>query len=188
MRLNAAILFFALTGNIVSAQGQENLWPKLDLGEVKTIDDPSKIPVLGLKAAGIAATPQQPIRFTFFKAPHGHDFVIINPCCGKTGEAESLFERDGSDLRAIGLTMGDPRAGFTLQEQADDIRIDAGALALRARVNFANCEDGVWTYYYRFDEADKLILVSVIDTSCGHLGVRELYHAKNVDVGHWWMH
>ena len=187
MKLRAAILLIAMAGLILPAKAQENVWPSLAPGEVKTVDDISKISDLVLQAAGLTAAPQRKIQFTFFKAPHGHNFLIINPCCGESGKGSSLFEwRDGA-VKVIGLVMGDPRLGFTAQGQADDIKIAANAASLRAGVYRAECEDGIWTYYYHFDEADRLTLLSVIDTSCAHLGVRELYHARDVDVGHWWM-
>jgi hypothetical protein len=64
--------------------------------------------------------------------------------------------------------------------------VDAGAVGLRAHVETPSCEDGDWRYYYTFDNADRVVLRSVIDTSCLHLGVRELYHSRDVDVGKWW--
>ena len=90
-------------------------------------------------------------------------------------------------MKSVSLVMGDPRQGFKLQEQASHIVVKKAADAFVARVDLPTCEDGSWSYYYRFDETDKPTLLSVIDTSCLHLGVREFYHAKNVDLGHWWM-
>jgi hypothetical protein len=177
-----------MASSAIPAVADEVLWPELAPGGVKTIDDSSKVSSLALAAAGIGATPvRRDIQFTFFKAPHGHDFVIIKPCCDDTRSNATLFQLDKGVVKPVELIVGDPRSGFAAQAQADSIKVDDGALALRARVAFATCEIGVWGYYYRFDDSDQLRLLSVIDTGCSHLGVREFYHAKDVDVGHWWM-
>jgi hypothetical protein len=180
-----ALAFLAVA---TPAQAEEDVWPNLKRGEIRVIEDFQKVSVLVRGAAGFSdSAPQHKTNFTFFKAPHGHDFLIVDPCCGENGKNASLFEFANAEVKNFELVMGDPRVGFKVQAQADAINVDAGAVSLRARIAFPNCEDGMWTYYYRFDENDKPTLLSVIDTSCAHLGVREFYHAKNVDVGHWWM-
>ncbi len=180
MRALIALLMMFMAG---SAMAAENIWPKLSVGEVRVVNDIEKVPALVFGVAGA----QHKTQFTFFKAPKGHDFVIVDPCCGEAGRASSLFERDGEVLKSVGLVMGDPRLGFSMQNQAAHIGVDDGAVALRARIDLGDCEAGMWTYYYQFDSADRLTLLSVIDTSCTHLGVRELFHARDVDLGHWWM-
>jgi hypothetical protein len=176
----ATIVFLMMVG---FAFADEKAWPKLLDGDVRVLEDIQKIPPLVLSVAG----DQQKRQFTFFRTPHGNDFVIINPCCGAAGKGSTLFQYEAGALKPVALVMGDPRLGFTAQGQAGDIKIAPDATSIRAFVYHANCEDGIWTYYYRFDEGDKLTLLSVIDTSCTHLGVREFYRAKNIDLGHWWM-
>ena len=169
---------------------EEELWPKLSAGELKTIEDANQVSSMVHAAAGYAAgaTIPRQISFTFFKAPHGRDLLIIDPCCGANGNGASLFEYSDGEVKPVGLSMGDPRAGFVAQNHANVIRVELEAKVLTARIAFADCETGVWSYYYRFDEADRPVLLSAIDTNCEHLGVRELYHAKNIDLGHWWIH
>ena len=187
MTLKAALALIVMAAFILPACAEENAWPSLAVGEIKKIDDATKISAQVLGAAGFASPPKHHIEFTFFKALHGQDYLIIDPCCGEHGNDASLFQRSDAALKSVDLVMGDPRQGFTLQEQASHLTVKAGAKALLARVDWPTCEDGSWTYYYQFNEADRPVLLSVIDTSCLHLGVREFYHAKNVDLGHWWL-
>ena len=190
MKLFSTLAIFAAVAGVTHAQADEELWPKLGVGEIKFIDGVSKVYELAAEAAGFGAgvPARGDIKFTFFKAPHGHDFLIISPCCGENGNGARLFQFSNAVVQPVDLVMGDPRVGFTAQGQAGNISVDDGAVALRARISFSECEQGVWSYYYRFDAEDRLTLLSVIDTSCEHLGVRELYHIKDVDIGHWWLH
>ena len=187
MTLKAALIFLVMAAFVVPACAEENVWPNIAAGEIKKIDDAAKISADILNAAGLTSSPNHPIEFTFFKAPHGQDYLIIDPCCGEHGNSASLFQRTDVAMKPTPLVMGDPRQGFKLQEQASHISVKKSADAFVARVDLPTCEDGSWSYYYRFDEKDQPTLLSVIDTSCLHLGVREFFHAKNVDLGHWWM-
>jgi len=188
MKQLALIAMVAVMSGSVHAQADGVQWPVLKPGEVKIVEDLAQVPAITREAAGNTSADDlsHKVTFTFFKAPQGRDFVVIDPCCGPKGNGASLFEFSESMVKAVALAVGDPRAGFHAQAHADSIRVDAGAAALRARIAFPDCEDGVWGYYYHFDEADRPVLLSVIDTSCAHLGVRELYHAMNIDLGHWW--
>ncbi len=188
MRACLAIVLSTMVGCAIPALANDVPWPQLAPGEIETVDDTGNVPSTALAAAGLAsAQARRDVHFTFFKAAHGHEFVIIAPCCGENGSGTSLFERDGGAVKTIALVMGNPLFGLSAQDQATSIKIDAGAVALRARIAWPECEQGVWGYYYRFNEADSPVLLSVIDTGCAHLGVRELYHALSIDVGHWWM-
>ncbi|MEP6826785.1 MAG: hypothetical protein ABJA10_01785 [Aestuariivirga sp.] len=182
------VAVFAAMGVTTNVLADDEVWPKLNAGEVKTVDDVSQVPPLAREAAGLSADAviSHKISFTFFKAPHGRELLIIDPCCGASGNGTSLFEYSEAVVKPVALSVGDPREGFIAQAYAEIIHVEPGAKTLRARIAFGDCEDGVWSYYYRFDEADRPVLLSVIDTSCGHLGVRELYRAKNSDLGHWW--
>ena len=189
MRALAATALLTAAIFATPARADDNMWPQLVPGEVRVIDDVSKLSGPVLAAVGFSAQPEKrDIKFTFFTAPHGHHFMIASPCCGETGKGAALFEMNNAVIKPVDLVMGDPRLGFTSQGLADDIQVDDGAVAVRSRVGFSDCEDGDWGYYYRFDDGDRLTLMSVIDTGCTHIGVRELYHAKNIDVGKWWMH
>ncbi len=187
MTVKAALTFLVMAAFGVPACAEDGAWPIIAVGEIKKIDDAAKISAHILSAAGLTSSPNHPIEFTFFKAPHGQDYLIIDPCCGEHGNSASLFQRTNIGMKSESLVMGDPRQGFKLQEQASHITVKKSADAFVARVDLPTCEDGSWSYYYRFDENDRPTLLSVIDTSCLHLGVREFYHAKNVDLGHWWM-
>ena len=182
------VAVFALLSAPTHAQADQGSWPTLNAGEVKTVEDGSQVPTLAREAAGFSADAvnSHKVSFTFFTAPHGRELLIINPCCGADGSGTSLFEYSEAVVKPVALSVGDPREGFIAQAHAEMIHVEPGAKTLRARITFGDCEDGVWSYYYRFDEADRPVLLSVIDTSCGHLGVRELYRAKNSDLGHWW--
>jgi hypothetical protein len=182
-----AIVLSVMASSAILASAAENAWPQLAPGESKVIEDINMIPAKVLAAAGLdVSAARRGVNFTFFKAPHGRDFVIIAPCCGDGGQGTALFQLADGTLKPVELVLGDPRLGFTAQGHASGISVDAGVVALRARIEFNDCENGVWGYYYRFGEGDRLTLLSVIDTSCEHLGVRELYHVRDVDVGHWW--
>ena len=187
MILKAALTFLVMAVFVVPAFAEDVSWPDISVGEVKKIDDASKISTSILGTAGLNQSPNHPIEFTFFKAPHGQDYLIIDPCCGEQGNSASLFQRTQAGVKPVALMMGDPRTGFKLQEQASHISLRKSVDAFVARVDFPTCEEGTWSYYYHFDETDNPTLISVIDSSCLHLGVREFYHAKNVDLGHWWM-
>ena len=189
MRALAATALLTAAIFATPARADDNMWPQLAPGEVRVVDDVSKISGPLLAAVGLSVqSAKRDIKFTFFTAPHGHHFVIVTPCCGETGNGAALFELNNAVIKQVDLVMGNPLLGFTSEGLADDIKVDDGAIALRSHVGFPDCEDGVWGYYYRFNDGDRPTLLSVIDTSCAHLGIRELYHAKSVDVGNWWMH
>ena len=189
MRGLALIAALAVMGHGATAVADDEAWIKLQPGEVKVIEDAGKVPPLARAAAGYAPDEiiSRVISFTFFKAPHGRELVVVNPCCGEKGNGASLFEYTQGVTKSVELSLGDPREGFIAQAHADMIHVEPAAKALSARIGLADCEDGVWSYYYQFDDADRPVLLSVIDTSCEHLGVRELYRAKNSVLGHWWM-
>ena len=185
MRLLAlTMITFIDTAN--SSQAEDIAWPKLNQGEIRVSTDMALVPTQLRAVAGITAEKISNVSFTYFKAPKGRDYVVVTPCCGVGASHAALFEFVGGEVRQVGLTVGDPRLGFTTQVLPDEITVDADAKSIRAHVGTPTCEDGEWRYFYSFDAADRLYLRSVIDTSCEHLGIRELYHAKQVDVGKWW--
>lgn len=181
-----ALIVALLLTTSAPAMADEVPWPKLEPGDVKVLAGDA-VPALVREAAGFAAPAELPkdVKITAFMAAHRGEYLIVSPCCGKQGGGASFFAYVDGKLRSEALTVGDPRKGFTTQPFADSITVDPGAKALRARIEFSDCEAGVWGYYYQFDEIDRPQLVSAIDTSCAHLGVRELWHNK-AGVGHWW--
>ena len=168
------------------AYADDTLWPALKPGEVKVSNSLQMAPGKLRAAAGLPALANSEITFTYFQAPKGRDYVVVSPCCGLGGTAAALFEFLEGEVRQVGLAVGDPRLGFTTQIQPDEITVEPDATSIQAHVSTPTCEDGEWRYYYSFDAADRLYMRSVIDTSCEHLGIRELYHAPQVDVGKWW--
>ena len=172
------------SGGFVSAD--DIAWPLLQMGEIKVSNSMEAVPRKLRVAAEIPLDSGSKIEFTYFKAPKGRDYVVVTPCCGVNASHAALFEFVDGNVRQVGLAVGDPRLGFTTQVLTDDITVDADAKSIRAHVGTPTCEDGEWRYFYSFDEADRVTLRSVIDTSCEHLGIRELYHSRQVDVGKWW--
>ena len=181
-----ALTAAALIAISSAAWGDEVLWPTLNPGDVKVLSGDA-VPAFVREAAGYAAPAELPkdVRITAFMGPHRGEYLIISPCCGPQGGGAKLFAHIGDGLRDESIVVGDPRRGFTTQPFADAITVDPGAKAVRARIVNSDCEVGTWGYYYQFDEIDRLALASAIDTSCAHLGVRELYHS-NAKLGHWW--
>ena len=185
IRLSVFVLM-TIFGMINVAQADDIMWPALAPGEIKVINEIGFVPNKLRIGAGLAAEQPSNVEFTFFKAPKGRDYVVVTPCCGVSGTHAALFEFVGGNVQPVGLAVGDPRLGFTAQVLPDEITVDPDAKSIRAHVGTPTCEDGEWRYFYSFDASDRLYLRSAIDTSCEHLGIRELYHASQVDVGKWW--
>ena len=177
------MIFFSSTNFV---QADEITWPALMPGEIKVLNGLELVPTKLRAAAGFLTEKIPSVAFTYFKAPKGRDYVVVAPCCGKDATHAALFEFVGGEVRQVGLPVGDPRLGFTTQVLPDEITVDPDAKSIRAHVGTPTCEDGEWRYFYSFDAADRLYMRSAIDTSCEHLGIRELYHARQVDVGKWW--
>ena len=173
---------------VTPAYAEEMAWPKMASGEKIVLTELAQVPTQLRDAARLNMVSGTAVEFTFFKAPKGHDYVIVTPCCGSDQDHAALFEFSDGVVRPVGLSVGDPRLGFTTQIPLDEITLAPDIKSIRTHVNTPTCEDGDWRYYYSFDEADRLYLRSAIDTSCEHLGIRELYRAHKVDVGKWWMH
>ena len=185
MRFLALCLLIFL-GFLNAAQAEEITWPELKSGEIRILNGPAAMPARLLAAAALVDEKSQAVSSTYFKAPMGRDYVVVSPCCGVGASHAALFEFVGGEVRQVGLPVGDPRLGFTTQVLPDEITVDPDAKSIRAHVGTPTCEDGEWRYFYSFDAADRLYMRSAIDTSCEHLGIRELYHARQVDVGKWW--
>jgi hypothetical protein len=166
----------------------EIAWPKMASGEKIILTELAQVPTQLRDAARLSMVSGTAVEFTFFKAPKGRDYVIVTPCCGSDQNHAALFEFSDGVVQPVGLPVGDPRLGFTTQISPDEITLGPDAQSIRTHVSKLTCEEGDWRYYYSFDEADRLYLRSAIDTSCEHLGTRELYRAHKVDVGKWWMH
>ncbi len=179
-------MLMTIFGMINVAQADDIMWPVLAPGEIKVTKAIERVPNKLRVAAGLIAEQPLNVEFTFFMAPKGRNYVIVTPCCGVSDAHAALFEFIGGNVQSVGLAVGDPRLGFTTQVLPDEITVDPDAKSVRAHVGMPSCEDGEWRYFYSFDAADRLYLRSVIDTSCEHLGVRELYHASQVNVGKWW--
>ncbi len=182
----SALMLMTLFGMMNIAQADDIIWPAIAPGEIKVTKTIELVPSKLRVAAGLITEQTSNVEFTFFKAPKGRDYVVVTPCCGVSDAHAALFEFVGGNVQPVGLAVGDPRLGFTTQVLPDEITVDPDAKSIRAHVGTSTCEDGEWRYFYSFDAADRLYLRSAIDTSCEHLGIRELYHAKQVDVGKWW--
>ena len=78
------VAVFAVVSTSTNALVDQESWPKLDAGEVKTVEDVSQVPTLARDAAGYPAEVvySRKVSFTFFQAPHGRNLLIIIPCCG----------------------------------------------------------------------------------------------------------
>lgn len=185
MRLSALTLI-VIFGMVNFAQADDDHWPALVPGEIIVLKALELAPDKLRVAAGLIGEKIPSVEFTFFKAPKSRDYVVVSPCCGVSGVHAALFEFVDGEVRQVGLAVGDPRLGFTTQVLPDEITVDPDAKSIRAHVGTPTCEDGEWRYFYSFDAADHLYMRSAIDTSCEHLGIRELYHARQVDVGKWW--
>ncbi len=181
-----ALTLVALVNAALVAQAGDIAWPILKPGEIRVLTDMALVPTQLRLAARLNAAKISNISLTYFKAPKGRDYVVVWPCCGFGASRAALFEFAGGTAQQVGLAVGDPRLGFTTQVLPDEISVDADAKSIRAHVSTPTCEDGDWRYFYSFDAADRVYLRSVIDTSCEHLGIRELYHETQVDVGKWW--
>ena len=166
----------------------EMAWPKMASGEKIILTELAQVTAQLRDAVRLNMVSGTAVEFTFFKAPKGRDYVIVTPCCGSDRDHTALFEFSDGVVRPVGLPVGDPRLGFTTQIPLDEITLAPDAKSIRTHVNTPTCEDGDWRYYYSFDEADRLYLRSAIDTSCEHLGIRELYRARKFEIGQWWMH
>ena len=187
MKLVPALTVVAVLVMAATARAEGLDWPNIAVGERLVLTSRSQIPFKLHGAAGLSTEATTPIELTFFKAPKGRDYVIVSPCCGADENHAALFDLASGMVRQVGLAVGDPRLGFTTQVAPTDIRLGEDLKSIRAHVATTSCEDGDWRYFYNFDEADRLYLRSAIDTSCEHLGVRELYHARNAEVGKWWI-
>ena len=186
MRHLAALALLILIYPVGFAWADDIAWPALQSGEIKVFHS-WQLASAKLRIAAEFPTVGNPdMEFTYFKAPKGRDYVVVTPCCGESANHAALFEYVDGNVRQVGLPVGDPRLGFTTQVLPNEITVDADAKSIRAHVKTPSCEDGEWRYFYTFDAADRLTLRSVIDTSCEHLGIRELYHSPQVDVGKWW--